>query len=215
MATGAGTGTWAETLPPLTEAVAELFPRKGQWTEHDYWPFAEQNRVIELSDGELIAPPMPTTEHQDIVGNIYVALRAYVRVRRLGRVGIAPLPVRLWEGKVREPDVMVMLNEHLERVTSQHWGPPDLVVEVLSPGTTETDRTQKPREYALAGVPEYWIVAPATRSVEVYRLEEQAYALEATCREPGVVVSRVVGGLVVPVADIFGEGESETASGEE
>jgi Uma2 family endonuclease len=209
--TGTRTRSGTETLPPLTVAVAELFPRQGQWTEHDYWPLTEQNRIIELSDGELIVPPMPTTEHQAIVLNIALALQVYVRGQRLGRVGIAPLPVRLWEGKVREPDVMVMLNEHRERITSQHWGPPDLVVEVLSPGTTDTDRTRKPQEYARAGVREYWIVDPTTRQVEVYRLEEaeQVYTLAATCREPEAVVSTVVDGLVVSVAAIFGEGEGE------
>lgn len=65
-----------------------------------------------------------------------------------------------WEGRIREPDVMVMLNEHHNRIQNQCWGPPDLAVEVLSPGTRETDRTEKLVEYAQAGVHEYWIVDP-------------------------------------------------------
>src|SRR5262245_1254603 len=115
---------------PLTRAVAELFPRQGDWTEEDYWPIAQRNRIVELSDGKLIVPSMPTTEHQDVVGNIYVALRTYVRANKVGKVSIAPLPVRLWPEKIREPDVVVMLNAHLDRVQSQFWGPPDLAVEV-------------------------------------------------------------------------------------
>jgi Uma2 family endonuclease len=202
--------TAVETIPaiekrPLTYAVAELFPRKGEWTEADYWPFAERNRIIELSDGELVVPPMPTTEHQMVVGNIYVALRSYVMMNKLGKVAIAPLPVRLWEGKVREPDVMVMLQEHMQRVFSQYWEAPDMVVEVLSKGTKQTDLTEKLAEYATAGIAEYWVVSPADRTVQVYRLEGDTYTLDSTYTDTATIQSWVLHGFALPVADVFAE----------
>lgn len=189
---------------PLTLAVAELFPRRGEWTEADYLPLAERNRLVELSEGELVVPPMPTTRHQNIVGNVYVALRAYVQGNNLGRVGLAPLPVRLWQGKMREPDVMVMLRAHLNRVHEQYWEPPDLVVEVVSSGTRKVDRTEKLHEYAQAAIPEYWIVEPETQTVEVYALAEQGYQQVATCRAPAEIISRVLEGYTLSVSDIFG-----------
>ncbi len=199
------------TQPPTTEAhehpltydVALLFPRQGTWTEPDYWALPETNRVIELARGTLVVPAMPTTEHQDIVGNIYVALRAYVRTHKAGRVSLAPLPVRLREGIIREPDVLVMLNEHLDRIASQYWGPPDLVVEVLSPATQATDRGEKMHEYAQAGVAEYWIVEPESHSVAVHRLSGATYAAAMRYTNDMQIESAVLPGFALPVADIF------------
>jgi Uma2 family endonuclease len=189
----------------LSYVVAELFPTKGEWTETDYWPLAERNRILELSNGELIVPPMPTTIHQNIVGNIYVALRIYLKATRAGRVAIAPLPVRLWEGKIREPDVIVMLNDHGERIHNQYWDTPDLVVEVLSPGTKKADRHEKMNEYATAGIAEYWIVLPDTQHIEVYRLEQTSYTLDATYGNTEHVVSRVLHGFTMPIVEVFCE----------
>jgi Uma2 family endonuclease len=197
--------------PPTTEAhehpptydVALLFPRQGTWTEPDYWALPETNRIIELARGTLVVPAMPTTEHQDIVGNIYVALRTHVRAHKAGRVSLAPLPVRLREGIIREPDVLVMLNEHLDRITSQYWGSPDLVVEVLSPATQATDRGEKMQEYAQAGVAEYWIVEPEARSVAVHRLSGATYATATRYTNDTQIESAVLPGFALPVADIF------------
>jgi Uma2 family endonuclease len=146
---------------------------------------------------------MPTTEHQDIVGNIYVAFRAHLRAHKAGRVSLAPLPVRLGAGIIREPDVLVMLNEHLDRIQSHYWGPPDLVVEVLLPGTQTTDRGEKMREYAQAGIAEYWIVEPEARSVAVHRLSGEAYATPARYAGEMQIESAVLPGFVLPVADVF------------
>ncbi len=187
----------------LTTAVAELFPSPGQWTEADYWPLAERNRIVELSNGNVSIPPMPTTEHQDIVGAIYAALRAYVRANGTGRVGLAPLPVHLWPGKIREPDVMVMLDAHDGRIQQQFWGPPDLVVEVISPSTEQTDRVDKLAEYAAAGIAEYWIVAGAAQTVEIYTLAGGEYQLVATHSHPATLTSPLLAGLTLGTADIF------------
>jgi Uma2 family endonuclease len=193
------------TQLPLTHSVAELFPRQGEWHEHHYWSLPESNRIIELSDGKLVMPPMPTIEHQRIVGNIFILLSAYVKANSLGMVAIAPVPVRLWPGKIREPDVMVVLPEHLERVQEQFLHPPDLVVEVLSPSTKETDLKEKYREYAQAGIAEYWIVDPESRSVAVYRLDEEQYTLAGEYRGADQIESRVLAGFVLPVAQVFEE----------
>jgi Uma2 family endonuclease len=191
---------------PPTHEVVELFPRQGEWTEELYFPLTERNRIVELSNGKLIVPPMPTTEHQGIVGNIYIALRSYVRTHALGKVSMAPLPVRLWPGKVREPDVMVMLNEHMQRVQNQRWGPPDLVVEVLSPGTQTTDRSEKLAEYAAAGVQEYWIVTPEKQTVEVHsQAEDEVYTRTETYSAAESIASRLLAGFALPVAEVFAE----------
>ena len=58
-----------ETVRPSkwTVEVAQLWPPQGQWTEADYFALPDTNRLVELSEGELIMPPHPTHTHQLIV----------------------------------------------------------------------------------------------------------------------------------------------------
>jgi len=171
----------SEQCPELVEGlaveVAQLWPPRGQWTEADYFALPDTNRFIELSEGELVMPPHPTHTHQLIVFELATRMRAFVQEQNLGIVQIGPLPVRLWPGKIREPDILFVAREHSDRIGEQAYGPPDLAVEVLSPGTRRTDRLEKTVEYARAGVREYWIVDPHGRTVEVFILREGAYEL--------------------------------------
>ena len=157
--------------------VAQLFPPQGQWTEADYFALPETNRYVELSEGKIVMPPHPTNRHQVAVFEIAVRLRAFAKQHDLGEVRIAPLPVRLWPGKIREPDVFFYLKAHTDRIGEQVCGVPDLVVEVLSPSTERVDRMEKFQEYAQAGVQEYWIVDPDACTVEVYVLRNGVYRL--------------------------------------
>src|SRR5262249_23972976 len=119
----------ASTVTPrLAVEVAALYPPQGQWTEADYFHLPDTNRYLELSEGELLMPPHPTRSHQAVCAEFYVQLRTFVQEHHLGEVHIAPLPVRLWPGKIREPDVLFMAAEHAERMGEQAFGPPDLVV---------------------------------------------------------------------------------------
>lgn len=182
-------------------AIAELFPPQGQWTERDYFALPDTNRYMELSEGRLIMPPHPTYAHQTALQNLFLKLNEFVESRQLGVVRFAPLPVRLWPGKVREPDIFFIAKEHIERIGEQACGVPDLVVEVLSPATRETDRGEKFFEYAKAGVSEYWLVEPEKRSIEVYTLRGQVY-------EPFVLsgeraCSKLLEGFCVRPEEIF------------
>ena len=160
----------------LTIDILRLFPRQGEWTEADYFRLPESNRIIELSEGRLIISPSPTEQHQKISSNLYFLLKIYIREKKLGEVRYSPLDVRLYEGVVREPDIIFMGNEHLDRITDK-WGVPDLVVEILSEGTAKVDREDKYLEYQRAGVLEYWIVDPFEQSIEIYTLEHGNYSL--------------------------------------
>ena len=128
--------------PPLTFEVAELFPRQGEWTEGDYLSLPETNRLVELSEGRLVVLPMPTTTHQRIVGKLFRIMSNFVEQHGLGEVAIAPLRVRLWAGKFREPDIVFMSREHADRIREDYWEVPDLVVEVISPRTEHSSGTE-------------------------------------------------------------------------
>jgi Uma2 family endonuclease len=152
--------------------IARLFPRQGQWTEADYWALPETNHLVELSDGKVVILDVPGYSHQYAVLELAVAFRAFVRERGWGTVALAPLRVRLWPGKIREPDLVFMHRDHADRLGEDWWGVPDLGVEVISPrtaqssGTESTDRVEKFGEYARAGVPEYWLVHPTERTIK-------------------------------------------------
>jgi Uma2 family endonuclease len=193
-----------ETRTVFVLELAELFPPQGQWTEEAYFALPETNRYMELSEGELIIPPHPTRRHQQAVEELFLRLRLFVQEHTLGEVHVAPLPVRLWPGKIREPDILFVAKEHADRIGERYFGVPDLVVEVTSAGTWRTDRVEKMLEYARAGVREYWIVDPDAGSIEVYRWREGAYEIVGQWGRGERARSALLAGFEVVVDDVVG-----------
>ena len=156
-------------------------------TYEDYAALPDDGRRYELLDGELSVTPAPGSAHQIVLANLFRIVDAYVRACDLGVVLFAPLDVILAETTVVEPDLVYIAREREDRISPRGIeGPPTLLVEVLSPGTTQTDRRRKYDLYARYGVPFYWIVDPVERAIEVFRFENAAYvfALRAQGREP-------------------------------
>jgi Uma2 family endonuclease len=91
-----------------TWEVVELFPRQGQWSEADFYRL-HTNRLVELVDGRLEILPMPTWLHQLMVRYFCQQLEFQLESRRGGKALFAPLPVRLFPGTIREPDVLYVL----------------------------------------------------------------------------------------------------------
>jgi Uma2 family endonuclease len=150
-------------------------PKQGYWTYDDYVAIADDG-CYEVVGGVLYMSPSPSWDHQAIIIEIVACLRSYVQVTGLGRVGVAPLDVELSYGNIVQPDVFVLLNEHLDRIThSRVIGAPDLVVEVASPSTASHDLREKQDAYACAGVSEYWVVNPDARTVELLVLKGKSY----------------------------------------
>jgi Uma2 family endonuclease len=192
-----------EARPRLVTEIAQLWPVQGDWTETDYFTLPDTNRLIELSEGELIMPPHPTETHQRVVLNLVLAFQSFVEDHNLGIIRFAPLPVRLWPDKIREPDILFVSHEHADRVGEQAYGPPDLVVEVISASTRRTDRVEKFVEYARAGISEYWLVDSEAQSIEVFVLEDDAYILLVKARLGEQARSKLLEGFEVGVDAIF------------
>lgn len=166
----------SQSKRPATE-VLELFPLQGDWTEADYFSLPDTNRFVELSEGRLIILEMPTRSHQKALERLFMAMYAFVDKNALGELHIAPLPVRLWHGKIREPDIVFISNAHADRISEDVWGVPDLAVEVISKSTEQIDRIEKFAEYAQADISEYWLIDLAKHTIEVFNLENRAYIL--------------------------------------
>ena len=189
-----------------TWEVAHLFPPQGGWTDGDYLTL-KGNRLVELSDGVLEVLPMPTQAHQLIVMFLSRALFDFVSAANLGKVLIAPLPIRLWRDKFRQPDVVFMLREHAARRNNEFWDGADLVMEVVSPDDRRRDLEIKRQEYARAHIPEYWIVDPQRSTVTVLRLDGSEYRVHAESTIGGVVASALLTGFSVKVGDVFAAAE--------
>ncbi|MBI3761718.1 MAG: Uma2 family endonuclease [Chloroflexi bacterium] len=197
-------------IPPqrvedIDRAKEFLFRTFGEsrWSEERYLDLSDStNHLIELSEGRLIVLPMPTPKHQDIVGNIYLVFRRWASEHK-GKTLMAPVPVRLWSGKFREPDVMLFSAEHRDRVGEKFSGPPDLAVEILSPGSIANDKDEKFKEYARAGIPEYWILDSEQPSLEQYLLEGEKYRLHAQLGSGDMARADVLAGLEVSIDVIY------------
>ena len=184
-------------------SVAQLYPPQGQWTEEDYLFLPDTNRYVELSEGKLIMPPHPSNTHQAVLMEVAFRFRNFAQEKDVGTVRIAPLPVRLWPGKIREPDILLVTKEHGDRIGEQVYGVPDLVVEILSPGTEHVDRGEKYFEYAKAGVREYWIVDPDEKKIEVYVEKRGVYQLFEKYGPDQTAYSKILPGLRIDLDEIL------------
>jgi Uma2 family endonuclease len=192
--------------------IARFYPMQGDWTEEDYFALERSsgNWMIELNNGSLEFPPMPDPFHQDIVDFLFSALKAYLKDRRFGRAYFAPLPIRLWPGQIREPDIAVLRYHRLKNKRQAPEGA-DLAVEVVSPGeeARERDLDTKRREYAKARIPEYWIVDPETRTITVLTLAGKSYKVHGVFKEGDEAASKLLKGFKVAVSDVFAAGEGK------
>jgi Uma2 family endonuclease len=182
------------TIPHrVTETTpADHVPGQGQWT-YEHYAALDDGERYEIIDGVLYMTPAPNWWHQQTLLEIAIYLRNFVETAGLGEIAIAPLDVELAPNTVVQPDIIVILNEHRERITySRVIGAPDLAVEVISPGTRTHDRRRKFAVYVRYGIPEYWLVNPETRTIEIYALEEGAYQPPGVFRGQGTLRSRIV-----------------------
>ena len=191
-------------LPATVLATGVSGPPQGQWTYDAYAAIPDEGKRYEVIDGVLFMAPSPNEPHQSCIGNIYTFLRQHVQDKSLGRVYIAPFDVELSSGTVVQPDVVVVLNEHRDRVASSRIvGAPDLAVEVTSPGTETHDRNRKFNAYAAAGVPEYWIAGPESKTVELLILEGNTYRTEGVYQGSAILPTAVLEDFNVRVEQFF------------
>jgi Uma2 family endonuclease len=149
------------------ETETPLAPRSGlgPYRESDYLGLPDQPRC-ELLYGRLLVTPSPTLRHQVVVARILRLLGDLAD--RVGGLAVdSPIDVVLADHSIVQPDVVYVSPTRSSILRERIEGAPDLVVEVLSPGTARRDLGEKLRLYFEAGVSEYWIVDPALESFEL------------------------------------------------
>ena len=156
-------------------------PQEKRYSYADLLDWDEQERM-ELIYGEIRMMSPPSRVHQEITGELFAQLHAYLKGKTC-KVYPAPFGVRLFEKNgdhpydvdtLVEPDISVICDPgKLDDAGCK--GAPDLILEVLSPSTQRHDRLTKFNLYQQAGVREYWIVDPEARVVLVHTLEDGHY----------------------------------------
>ncbi len=166
---------------------------KKKYTIEDYEKLPEGS-PYQLIEGELIMSPAPAPEHQRVSIRLSVKLFHHLKERTKGEVLYAPVDVFLDEENAYQPDIVVILEDSKAKITQRGIeGPPDIVVEILSPSTAYYDLRVKKDVYERAGVKEYWIVDPYMKSVEIYSNTPEGFKLVSQAKKEGRVRSELLG----------------------
>ena len=188
----------------LAAMSAAMLPGVYRLTFRDWLKFPDDGRLYEVIDGELYMTPPPSIAHQRISRDLEFLLVRYVRDNDAGEVLDAPVGVKLADDDIVEPDIVVVTKPNAAKIGEQVIdGAPDLVIEILSPGTARRDLVIKREKYLAAGVREYWIVDPASRAVEVLALEQGAYVRHGLFAREDVLTSRVLAKLTIALREVF------------
>jgi Uma2 family endonuclease len=175
-------------------------------TYADFRALPEDGQRWELIEGELTVGPAPNVKHQSVSMWLSYHLTRQIQVTGRGRVFAAPTDVWFSETTVLEPDLVVVLAGGRARVEAACiQGPPDLVVEILSPSTRRRDVGVKAALYARFGVPEYWVVDPEDDRVEVHVLDGAAYRLETRVSAPAVLEAATIADVSVDLGEVFAD----------
>jgi Uma2 family endonuclease len=200
----------AEPAYPLAllENDGQTWPAQGEWTYEDYLRLPEGGQRYEVLRGVLHVTPAPAYGHQFSIWRLSVELSRPILEQDLGVLLMAPFDIRLPNRLADpvEPDLVFFRKGNEPQADDKDFtGVPDLVIEVLSPGTRKVDERIKTSIYREAGIPEYWLVNPKTRTVLIYRLSEDGarYVEWARGGEGDVVGSTVLPALRLAVSAIF------------
>jgi Uma2 family endonuclease len=186
------------------EAPVETDHSLRKLTYADFLEFPDDGLRHEIIGGEHFVTPSPVTRHQRISRDLLVLLAVYLKEQHIGEVFSAPFDALLSEFDIVEPDLVYLSKERAHFLTSKNLqGPPDLVVEILSPGTKRRDLGIKRDLYQRVGVREYWIVDHDRDVVTIYRRRDE----EATFQFPeefskaarDVVKTNLLPGLEIPL----------------
>lgn len=188
--------------------VAELKTEKQSWTYSELLALDDERR-IELYDGEIFEMGSPTLWHQGLILRLAMLLELWARENNAGKVYLSPVDLYISERQFLIPDLCFytrerMENERIEREDGRCLvAPPDLVVEIISPSSVLNDRSRKTKIYADFGVRNYWIIEPELKTIDAFALENNRYWLAGSFTEEDTLESALFPGLQISLAALF------------
>lgn len=182
-------------------SIAAALTRDREWTWSDYrnWPEGE---CWEIIGGVAQAmSPAPSTAHQGVAGRIFSRIERALSGKPC-RPFIAPTDVKLGERDVVQPDIFVVCDAR--KITAECIeGAPDLVVEVLSPGTATRDLREKKALYARHGVREYIVVDPLERYALRFLPEGASYGAGEVFGSGEILPCATLDGVELALWEVF------------
>ncbi|KJR43498.1 restriction endonuclease [Candidatus Magnetoovum chiemensis] len=161
--------------------------------------------LTQIINGEEVMSPSPFLKHQRIIRKMLRKIEQHLDKNNfLGEVCISPLDVIFADGSNRlQPDLLFIRKDN--SVIAQDWirGVPDMVCEIVSEGTLIKDTVTKKDIYERYKVPEYWIVMPEFKTIQIFALEDNKYILYSYAEIDGIVKSKAIEGLQIDIKDIF------------
>ncbi len=152
--------------------------------------------------------PSPNEAHQRFLVTLTINLANYVKKNKLGSIYCAPFDVLFSEEDIVQPDIIFVSNKNKKIITKDNiQGVPDLLIEILSPGTSKRDLGIKKKLYAKNGVREYWIVDPAQETIEVLNLKAGEFFCKSyrtgEAGQTSRLSSSVIQGFEIDVREFF------------
>lgn len=179
-------------------------PNQGDWTYDEYVTLPDDGQRYEIANGVLLVTPTLTGYHQKTIGEVSFYLQSHVKLAGLGLVIQDPCVVELSAKDVFQPDILVVMNTHRDRVQEKRVvGAPDLVVEVSDSSTAAFDRLTKYDTYEYLGVREYWLLNLERQTVEVFALDGDEYHSLGVFHGEQKVPSRLISWLSVHADQFF------------
>ena len=178
------------------------FAKKETYTTDYIYALPEGQRA-ELIDGVVYDMAPPNRIHQEIVMNFSAEIRDYIK-KNHGSCKVYPAPFAVFlnadDKTYVEPDISVICDP--SKLDDRGCnGAPDWIIEVASPSTKRIDYSIKLFKYRTAGVREYWIVNPLTKTVNVFDLEKEE--LSDQYRFDDNIPVCIYDGLVINISELL------------
>jgi Uma2 family endonuclease len=153
--------------------MAVLNPPRTVFEVFDMLP---EGTLCQIINNTLVMSPAPTDPHQEILMKISGRLFHFIDTKDIGELRVAPYDVYIDDENVYQPDIVFIAKENKHLIKEKGlFGVPDLVVEILSPGTKKYDLGPKKDVYERTGVKEYWAVDPLSKEVIFYQLHDDGF----------------------------------------
>lgn len=190
---------------PTETAMSVAGPSQGHWTYADWEALPDDGNRYEIIDGVLYMTTAPSYFHQWIVRRLDAFVGVPAEQQGLGFAATAPIGVMMPNSDPVQPDFVVVLKANAAIIHDRRIrGVPDLIVEVLSPGTAAYDERVKLLAYGNAGVPEYAIVDPRSRTLSLYQRDQLGrWMLPRVMGERETVAFACLPTLSFTIGDLF------------
>lgn len=171
---------------PMTSstAIQRTTRTARRWTYADYCRIPPDGKRHEILDGRHFVNPAPSPYHQIVSGGLHYELMRLIQRTHRGRVLAAPVDVHLGPGSIVQPDLVALTARRCSIIGPKKLtGVPDLLIEVLSPSNRAYDRERKRERYERAGVREFWLVDPQSRTIDQLILRKGRYGPPIACKD--------------------------------